>query len=185
MRGYPRSKHSAIRHVSAVCVVAAMLLPPVTFAQAVEPTITHRAKEFSTAGALTSVEGTTDLALSLGGEYYVRMGKLTTGFGAGATYRRVSSLDVFDVEALARIYFCLGARANYLSVGIGGGPRQEWLGSFSQVRYPFGADLGFKVMISERVAWNASYRFRRVLNDPVANFNESQVVFGFGVFFDN
>jgi hypothetical protein len=59
------------------------------------------------------------------------------------------------------------------------------LGSFSQARYPVGLALSARVLFDARVAMRVEYRFRRVLNDPVADFTEHRVLTGLSLLLRN
>ena len=73
----------------------------------------------------------------------------------------------------------------YVYIGVAGGLSQEWIGSFSQVRYPIGFDAGIKALVSRRAAITVSYKFRRLLNDPVADYSEHRFVAGISIMFRN
>jgi hypothetical protein len=70
-------------------------------------------------------------------------------------------------------------------VGVVGGVRQEWLGSFRETRYPVGAALGLSVLANERAALRVEWRVLKVLDDPVEDPVEHRVLAGISVFFRN
>jgi hypothetical protein len=70
-------------------------------------------------------------------------------------------------------------------VSAGGGVRYEEIGSFSQVLYPVGLSVGVRSLFGPRSAMRVEYRFRRILNDPSADFSEHSVMIGLSVFFRN
>ena len=105
--------------------------------------------------------------------------------GATVAYSRVSDLDRMDLEALLAVYKQLPGSSAYAYLGVGGGLSQEWVGSFSQARYPLGLDAGIKAFVSRRAALTVTYKFRRLLDDPVADFSEHRFVAGFSIMFNN
>ena len=56
----------------------------------------------------------------------------------------------------------LGKSAVYPYLAIGGGLRQEWLGSFKQIRYPLGINLGLRTLINQHAAIRLEYKLRRI-----------------------
>jgi opacity protein-like surface antigen len=107
------------------------------------------------------------------------------GAEASTSFRHISSRNIFDAELVASWQVRLRATGNYPFVSVGGGVRHEDVGSFGATRYPLGAGAGLRALLSSRVAVRAEYQYRRVLNDPVGDFNEHQVLLGLSVFFHN
>jgi hypothetical protein len=70
-------------------------------------------------------------------------------------------------------------------IALGGGVRQEWIGSFSRLRYLAGTDIGVRALMGNRAAIRAEYSFRRVLHDPVADFSEHRIMLGISILFRN
>ena len=134
---------------------------------------------------MTTVEGITD------GSIVVRSGLFQdalSGVVAGelsAAYRHQSSLDRFDVEAWFSWQRQWGQTGNYPFVAAGGGVSYENVGSFSVTRYPLGLSLGLRMLFGQRAAVRLEYQFRRMFNDPVADFTEGRLLLGLSVFFRN
>ena len=105
--------------------------------------------------------------------------------GAEAGWLYISDLYMVDLEVVAAAYKRLSGINAWIYAGPGGGVRQEWVGSFNVVRYPVGGDLGLKALFSARAAITVAYQYRRMLNDPVANFNEHRFVTGISILLNN
>jgi hypothetical protein len=135
--------------------------------------------------AVLTREGSATTTLSLFSNRYWVRGGIPLSAGASATYSRVSDLDRVDLEALLAVYKQFPGSSAYVYAGAAGGLSQEWVGSFSQARYPLGLDVGIKAFVSRRAVLTVAYKFRRLLNDPVADFNEHRLVAGFSIMFNN
>jgi len=149
------------------------------------PQLRPGAIEVGIAGALTSIEGSTaaTVALRTGTFRPVRQ-----GLGGGeidVSYTRLGDLDVIDLEGALSWTRPYGRTACYPWVAVAGGVRQEWLGSFRQVRYPVGFNLGLRQLASDNAAFRIEYRFRRVLEDPVAEYTEHQARVGLSLLLRN
>ena len=83
----------------------------------------------------------------------------------------MSSLDVYDLGIQGTWQRRLGQTGNYPFVGLGVGVRSEDIGSFRQTRYPVGFGLGLRTLFGQRAAIRVEYAFRRIMNDPVADFS--------------
>ena len=70
-------------------------------------------------------------------------------------------------------------------MGVVGGVRQEWLGSFRETRFPVGAAAGVRVLASERAALRVEWRVLKVLDDPVEDPIEHRVLAGLSIFLGN
>jgi hypothetical protein len=110
---------------------------------------------------------------------------VTVSAGAAAGWSHVSDLDRVDLGIVAAAYRRLSDINAWIYAGPGGGLRQEWVGSFKVVRYPLGVDLGLKSLFSTRAAITVAYQYRRLLNDPVANFDEHRFVTGISILLNN
>jgi hypothetical protein len=135
--------------------------------------------------AVLAREGAVTTTLSLFSNRFWVRGGIPLSAGASAAFSRVSDLDRVDLEAMLAVYKQLPGSSAYGYAGIAGGLSQEWVGSFSQVRYPLGLDVGIKAFVSRRAALTVAYKFRRLLNDPVADFSEHRFVAGFSIMFNN
>ena len=127
------------------------------------------------------------LALFTNRYWVVQAGGAEIPLSAGAVvaYSRIGDLDRVDLEALLAAYKQLSGASAYVYFGAGGGLSQEWVGSFSQARYPLGVDAGVKALVSSRAAITVAYQYRRFLNDPVSDFDEHRFVTGISIFFKN
>jgi hypothetical protein len=90
-----------------------------------------------------------------------------------------------DVSALAGWTRSIGTTSLYPYVAVGGGVRQEWIGSFADARYPVGFDVGLRALVSSGADLRVNYRLRRVLNDPVDDFTEHELRVGIALLFRN
>jgi hypothetical protein len=141
--------------------------------------------EAGLAGSMTIVEGNSRITLAARTGVFKSAGRGLWGFETELAYSRVNALNWLDWEGLLSWQFALKKSAIYPFVALGGGLRQEHLGSFSQVRYPLGLNLGTRTLLAPQAAIRIEYKFRRILHDPVANFSEHHVVVGLSIFFKN
>ena len=107
------------------------------------------------------------------------------GIEMDLAFMHVNSLSILDIQPMVSWQKALGESAAYPFFALAGGVRQEWLGSFRQVRYPVGVSLGLRNLITNRIGIRTEYRFRRILGDPVANFSEHMVVLSIAILFRN
>jgi hypothetical protein len=147
------------------------------------PGLRSGAWELGVNASLVSRSGAATASLALfSNRYWVRRG-IPLSAGAAVSYTHVSDLDQVDVEARVAVYRRLAGSSAYGYVGLGGGVRQEWVGSFAQARYPLGAAVGLKALLSPRAAITVAYQFRRLLDDPVADFSEHRFITGISILF--
>ena len=149
------------------------------------PGIRPGAIEVGLAGSLTSVEGARRAEIALRAETFRAAGAMLSGLEGEVSYSHVSALDMVGLEGGFSVQRAVVPSTVRPFVVVAGGVRQESIGSFRQARYPIGFDLGARMLVSERVAFRAEYRFRRVLRDPVADFTEHELRIGASVFFRN
>lgn len=135
--------------------------------------------------ALTSVERVTETMGALGVEWFLRAPGGLVEPRLEVAFSDVGSLSTLDLGASLAWNRRFGELPEYGFLGVGGGIRQEWLGSFAEARYPLGFDLGLRVLFGSRAGMRIGYRFRRILGDPVADFSEHRVLVGLSVFFRN
>ena len=143
------------------------------------------AVELGMAASITAVEGSAHATLALRVGTFVAARSGLAGFEAETQYHHQRSLDVVDLQASVSWQRPVAGGAAYPFVATGGGVRQEKLGSFGQTRYPVGVGLGLRVLFGARAAVRVEYRYRRVLGDPVADFNEHQVLTGLSLLLRN
>jgi len=141
--------------------------------------------ELGVSGSFTSVEGTTTSRFGIGAGQYRTPGGVLIRYAAAIAHERISDLDVLDLEAGLSLYLRMGEANAWGFVGFSAGLRQEWIGSFSDDLYPVGFDLGLKLLASASAAGTVAYQYRRVLGDPVSNFDEHRLAVGLSIFFRN
>ena len=151
----------------------------------VTPRLHPGAIELNLSGSMVTIEGSSryDLAFR-SGMFFEAPGGLG-GAELEVGYSHVSSLDLLNVQVSASWQRAFWESPVYPFIALGGGIRQEWLGSFEQVRYPVGVSAGLRMLFSPQAAFRTEYRLRRVLNDPVRDFTEQQFLVGISVLFRN
>ena len=165
-----------------VLVVATLTLAGAATA-AEEPGLRSRAFEAGLALSTSTVEGNTQALLAVRVGTFLGVPKGLASFQLETTYSTQQSLDELGLEAAVG---WLPGRGQVLPfVAVAGGVRQEWIGSFRETRYPVGFDAGARLLLSPRVGLRGEYRFRRLLDDPVADFSEHRVLMGISVFWNN
>jgi len=141
--------------------------------------------ELGMGGSVTSAEGATTAMFRLQAGTFRSAGTALIEYGGGVSYSTVSDLDILDFEATVGALWRLDDSSTWALINVTGAVRQEWVGSFSQVRYPVGFGAGFKVLASHRAAGTLTYEYRRILDDPVRAINEHRVVVGLSILFRN
>jgi len=149
------------------------------------PALHSGAIELGVAGSMTAVEGATRATLQVHSGVFFAAGPVLMAAEPEIAWTHVRSLDAIDIDLGLSVHRRLGPSALYAYVAAGGGVRQEWLGSFRQARYPVGASLGLRALVDDRVAARIEYRYRRVLDDPVADYSEHVVLVGLSLLFRN
>jgi len=148
-------------------------------------TLKSGAIELGLAGSLTMVEGSSRTTLAARTGVFKSAWRGLSGIETEIAYSHVNALDRLDWEALLSWQRTIKKSSVYPFIALGGGLRQEHLGSFSQARYPLGLNLGIRALITPQAAIRTEYKFRRILHDPVANFSEHHIVVGLSIFFKN
>jgi hypothetical protein len=173
---------SAARRIGGIAVAALIAIAaPVRSAE--DPRLRPGAIEAGFSASTSTIEGNTRGVLSIrGGTFLPAPGGLAS-LQLETSYSHVQSLDELGLEAAAGWLTDDGHVLPFVAVAAG--VRQEWIGSFREARFPVGADLGVRLLLSPRVAIRAEYRVRRVLGDTVADFTEHRFVTGFSVFWNN
>ncbi len=141
--------------------------------------------EVGFAGSLTAIEGAPHTVALVRVGRFASLGHGLLEVEGELGYTHVSGLDLMNIEAGLSYQRRLAREAIYPYVAFGGGPRQEWIGSFRDVRYTVRAGLGVRLLAGERAATRIEYRVRRVLHDPVADFTEHQVLIGLSLLLHN
>lgn len=168
-------------------ILAAAALPPGAGAEGppAVPRLRPGAIALGLDGTWTAVEGTSHASLGVRGDRFQPLATGFLGLGLEVGYSSISSLDILDLSGAVSWQRAAGASALYPYLALYGGVRQEWLGSFRQARYPLGAGIGALALVADRAAIRVEYRFRRVLDDPVADFNEHELRTGLSILFRN
>lgn len=170
-------------------VMAAIAIGPRAALATEVPRLHPGAIEVGFAGSLISVEGATRTSLALRAGRFVGgplgVGGGLAGFEVELGYNHQRSLDSVDLEGNVSWQRGVGAGRLYPFAAIGGGLRQEHLGSFSQARVPLGFALGLRALFGARAAVRFEYRYRRVLSDPVADFTEHRLLTGVSLLLRN
>ncbi len=166
-------------------MTVALLLMAGAARAASPPAIAPGALELGISGSTVTVEGTTRADFAIRGGPYFAAGSGRLGLELAGSYAHVASLDEFGAEIGASWQRAWHGGPLYPFVAVGGGLRQERIGSFRWSRHPVGFGVGIKALMSERVGLRAEYRFRRVLGDPVADFDEHQTSLGISLYLRN
>jgi hypothetical protein len=149
------------------------------------PNIRAGAVELGLSGALIVVETITTVSVSIRGGLFFPISQELGGGELELSYSHINSLYIFDLQGNLSWQSNLGNSAVSPFFAVGGGLRQEWLGSFRQIRYPIGLNLGLRTLINQHAAIRLEYKLRRILNDPIANFTEHTLNFGISLLLRN
>jgi len=141
--------------------------------------------ELGLAGSMTIVEGSTRIMLAARTGIFKSAWRGLLGYETELAYSHVNALSWLDWEGLLSWQRALKKSSVYPFIALGGGLRQERLGSFSQVRYPLGLNFGMRTLFAPQAAIRVEYKFRRILRDPVVNFSEHHLIIGLSIFFKN
>ncbi len=183
--GRPVSRAAFVVLGTILTMALALMSTPVTGHGAAVSRLRAGAVEVGLAGSLTSVEGSTRASLVARAGTF--MGALSglAGCELELGYYHDRVLDGLNVEGAFSWQYPVGGGAVFPFASIGGGVREETLGSFSQARYPLGFALGLRALSGTRAAVRVEYRYRRVLNDPVADYTEHQALTGISLVLRN
>ncbi|MFQ5602492.1 MAG: hypothetical protein ACE5HS_04420 [bacterium] len=166
-----------------------IVVPDNTFCQektSPRPALNTGAWELGFSGTLTVQEGLANAALSIrGGRFLLPVLSGLGGLELELAYAHVRALDLLDMQCTVTWQRALGRSTAHLFLALGGGIRQEWLGSFRQRRVPAGFALGIRTLFGQKVGMRTEYQFRRIFNDPVAAFTEHKLVVGLSLFIHN
>ena len=136
-------------------------------------------------GSLNVVEGISNASAAVRGGTFFGLLNGLAGAELEVAYSHVNSLDVIDLQGFLTWQKKMGESAVYPFVAVGGGWRQEFIGSFQLSRYPFGFGVGLHLLITQSSAIRVEYKLKRILNDPISNFTEHQVRLGISILFKN
>ena len=149
------------------------------------PSIRPGALELGLGASVIAAEGTSRAAVEARAGTFVGAPRGLVGFEVDGGWTHVRADDVVDALAAITWGGAFRRSAAHPFVGVVGGVRQEWLGSFRETRYPVGAALGLSVLASERAALRVEWRVLKVLDDPVEDPVEHRVLASISVFFRN
>jgi hypothetical protein len=182
-------------HHSGYCAIAAIVAlliihPQLVHAQSgnadsLATVLFPGAIEIGIGGSLVVVSGITNASIVLRGGSFVAVPAGLAGYELDLAYAHVSILDRVDIESRFCWSFALHGSSVLPFVGIGGGLRQEWMGTFSQTRYPMGGGIGIRALPGADVVIRAEYIYRYVAGDPVANYSEHTLEFGLSLLLCN
>jgi hypothetical protein len=136
-------------------------------------------------GSLVVVSGITNASIGLRGGSFVAVPAGLAGYELDLAYTHISLLDRVDIEGRFCWSLALHGSSTLPFLGIGGGMRQEWMGTFSQTRYPIGGGVGMRTLFGTDVAIRSEYIYRYVAGDPVANYSEHKLEFGLSLLLNN
>jgi hypothetical protein len=175
-----------VERASVTRVVATAILFLASRAFAGEaPSIRPGALELGLGASVIAAEGTSRAAIEARAGTFVGAPRGLLGFEVDGGWTHVRADDVVDALAAITWGGAFHRSAAHPFVGVVGGVRQEWLGSFRETRYPVGAVVGVNVLASERAALRVEWRVLKVLDDPVEDPVEHRVLAGISVFFRN
>ena len=138
--------------------------------------------ELGVCGLLSSVDGTVEARFGLRGGTFLDAPSGLWGAEAEAAYATVRTLHQLDLEASFSWGGQIGTGGFFPFVAIGGGLRLESLGSYRQTLVPVGATVGLRMLATESAGIRLDVKVRRVLNDPVKDFTEVNLVLGVSLF---
>ncbi len=163
-----------------ICVViASMMLSTGTHAN--EKSLQGGEIELGLGGSLTHEAGVTQSRLELRGGRMVDTSLFLANVEIRAAYGSSLDAERFDAELALGVLRQLDEGHWYASIGAAVGVRQEWIGSFQQGRVPVGVDLGLRALVGGSTMIRFEYRYRRVLSDAVASFNQHEMLMGLSV----
>lgn len=101
--------------------------------------------------------------------------------GAEVAYRHVGNLgDLDQVRATAHVGWTapLAASSAYPFASVWAGIDHDRVGSFRQTRTPIGTGVGIRALVSRGAAVHVEYRYARVRDPDVSDFNEHEILTG-------
>lgn len=149
------------------------------------PVIRPGTLELGIDGSLVAIEGVTQVSLMLRGGTFFSIADLTLMGEAEGGYSYTNTLGALDLQIATGITGTFGGKTVWPYLALAGGIRQEWIGSFAQQRYPVGADLGARFLVSRGAGLRVAYRYRMILNDPVSRYSEHRLVLGVSLLLEN
>lgn len=172
-----------MRPLFVLLLIALLPLPGQAYAEAVG--LHPGCVELGVAGALTRVEGSTQAQILLRSGPFVAAGPGLAGLQCELGYTHERDLDRFEVQGIVSWQRSAWRPELWPYLGVAGGAQVEWLGSFRTTRFPVGADVGVRTLLGNRAGLRLEYRYRRFLDDPVADYDEHRLVLGVSLFLHN
>jgi hypothetical protein len=149
------------------------------------PELHPGALEIGVSAALERVESTTASTIALRAARFMAAGNGRAAFEAELAHRHLGPLDELEFSGSVGWLAHPSAAPIYPFLALAAGVRQEWLGSFRLARYPVGVNVGMRVLAGAGALFRFEYRYRRVLDDPIADFTEHQLMSGLSLLFGN
>lgn len=166
--------------------LCAFFVPLLLFAgQSDSTSLQPGAIEVGVTGSLTAIEGNANATVSIRTGTFFTLATGLAGIDLEIGYSHVKSLNLLDVQSNLSWQIKFARSPVYPFIAVGGGLRQEWLGSFQQIRYPVGLSLGLRILLSQSAGIRFEYRFRRIFHDPVSDFTEQKLILGVSLFLKN
>jgi hypothetical protein len=135
--------------------------------------------------ALNRVESTTRSTVALRLARFATAGNGRLALEGELAHTHTGPLDELEAGASLAWLARPGLAPVYPFVALAGAWRQESIGSFEVARYPVGLNVGVRMLAGDRALARIEYRFRRVLNDPINDFDEHQIMSGLSILFGN
>lgn len=173
----------ALLPLSVLLLSALLPLPHEVYAE--EVGLHSGCVELGVAGALTHVEGSTQAQILLRFGPFVAAGPGLVGLQGEFGYTHERDLDRFEVQGIVSWQRSAWRPELWPYLAVAGGVQVEWLGSFRTTRFPVGADAGVRTLLGNRAGLRLEYRYRRLLDDPVADYDEHRLVLGVSLFLHN
>lgn len=160
--------------------------PGQTDSVAVHPFLHSGAIEVGTSGSVLIIEDITNVSFTLRSGIMTGWGENNlAGVEAELGYTHIRAEDQLEFQGYLTWQRNIpNSVLNWFFLA-GGGLRVTYLGSFRYSTFPVGFNTGLRVMFNRTAALRVEYGFRRILNDPVANFSEHRFWVGFSLFFRN
>lgn len=140
--------------------------------------------ELGCSASLIQVEQSLRVTASLQAGIFGRWFEGLLGGEIAARYRHVAALDELDLLVGATWQPQLPAIPLYPYAGVLAGLRQEWVGSYRAARFPAGIQSGVRIVVQDGVLIRCGIQALRILNDPVQDFTEWELVVGVAMLLD-
>lgn len=169
----------------ASCALGAAVLRAQSVETNTAPMIHPGAVAIGVGASLESVETLTHARVELRASRFLPAPAGLFALTGTLGFTAVSGLYRLEAEAGPEWTVRIGASGAYPYLAAFGGVRQEWIGSFSAMRYTAGPSLGVHALVSPDAAFELRYDLRRVLHDPAADYWEQRLGVGLSLFVGN